>query len=93
MGTLVHSFLEIILTVLCLSLLLSTVISWLIFAQLSMPPCSFLKCLADDTRLKSLLLIAQAKEACVCNKHNATYFNAALQKLNAGQFKCLAKFS
>lgn len=32
-----------------------------------MNPCSFFKCLADDTRLKSLLLIAKAEEACVCD--------------------------
>ncbi len=32
-----------------------------------MNPCSFFKCLADDTRLKSLLLIAETKEACVCD--------------------------
>jgi len=32
-----------------------------------MDPCRFFKCLADDTRLKSLLLIAKADEACVCD--------------------------
>jgi ArsR family transcriptional regulator, arsenate/arsenite/antimonite-responsive transcriptional repressor len=32
-----------------------------------MNPCDFFKCLADETRLKSLLLIAQANEACVCD--------------------------
>ncbi len=32
-----------------------------------MNPCSFYKCLADDTRLKSLMLISQADEACVCD--------------------------
>lgn len=32
-----------------------------------MNPCTFFKCLADDTRLKSLLLIAKSKEACVCD--------------------------
>lgn len=32
-----------------------------------MNPCDFFKCLADDTRLKSLLLIAEADEACVCD--------------------------
>ena len=32
-----------------------------------MDPCKFFKCLADDTRLKSLLLIASASEACVCD--------------------------
>lgn len=34
-----------------------------------MDPCKFFKCLADDTRLKSLLLIASssAGEACVCD--------------------------
>lgn len=32
-----------------------------------MNPSIFFKCLADDTRLKSLLLIAKADEACVCD--------------------------
>ncbi|MEL0612125.1 metalloregulator ArsR/SmtB family transcription factor [Marinomonas arenicola] len=32
-----------------------------------MNPCKFYKCLADDTRLKSILLIKQADEACVCD--------------------------
>jgi ArsR family transcriptional regulator len=32
-----------------------------------MDPCKFFKCLADDTRLKSLLLINEVNEACVCN--------------------------
>lgn len=32
-----------------------------------MDPCTFFKCLADDTRLKSLLLIAKTDEACVCD--------------------------
>lgn len=32
-----------------------------------MNPCIFFKCLADDTRLKSLLLIAKTGEACVCD--------------------------
>lgn len=32
-----------------------------------MNPCTFFKCLADDTRLKSLLLIAAVNEACVCD--------------------------
>ena len=32
-----------------------------------MNPCKFFKCLADDTRLKSLMLIATVKEACVCD--------------------------
>ncbi|WP_340679120.1 metalloregulator ArsR/SmtB family transcription factor [Paraglaciecola sp.] len=32
-----------------------------------MDPCKFFKCLADDTRLKSLLLISEVNEACVCN--------------------------
>ncbi|ARN74118.1 metalloregulator ArsR/SmtB family transcription factor [Oceanicoccus sagamiensis] len=31
-----------------------------------MDPLIFYKCLADDTRLKSLLLIAREKELCVC---------------------------
>lgn len=32
-----------------------------------MDPLKFYKCLADDTRLKSLLLVSQLKEACVCD--------------------------
>lgn len=32
-----------------------------------MNPCTFFKCLADDTRLKSLFLIAKTGEACVCD--------------------------
>src|SRR5690606_29279389 len=32
-----------------------------------MNPCTFFKCLADDSRLKLLLLIAQVNEACVCD--------------------------
>ena len=32
-----------------------------------MNPCTFFKCLADDTRLKTLLLIAKTGEACVCD--------------------------
>lgn len=31
-----------------------------------MDPVQFFKCLADDTRLKCLLLIAQEEELCVC---------------------------
>lgn len=32
-----------------------------------MNPLSFFKCLADDTRLKCILLISQIGEACVCD--------------------------
>ncbi|AWL10827.1 Arsenical resistance operon repressor [Saliniradius amylolyticus] len=32
-----------------------------------MTPIQFYKCLADETRLKSLLLIAEQGEACVCD--------------------------
>ena len=32
-----------------------------------MNPCTFFKCLADDTRLKTLFLIAKTGEACVCD--------------------------
>ena len=32
-----------------------------------MNPATFFKCLADETRLKSLLLIAKTGEACVCD--------------------------
>ncbi|MBR7887619.1 metalloregulator ArsR/SmtB family transcription factor [Marinomonas sp. A79] len=31
-----------------------------------MNPCKFYKCLADDTRLHSLMLISRVEEACVC---------------------------
>jgi len=30
-------------------------------------PTSFFKCLADDTRLKTLLLLAVVEQACVCD--------------------------
>lgn len=32
-----------------------------------MDPLSFFKCLADDTRLKTILLIHKHKELCVCD--------------------------
>ena len=32
-----------------------------------MSPVQFFKCMSDDTRLKSVLLINQLKEACVCD--------------------------
>ncbi len=34
-------------------------------------PLTFYKCLADDTRLKSLLLICQHQELCVCELQKA----------------------
>lgn len=36
-----------------------------------MNPCQFFKCLADDTRLHILLLLASESEACVCDLMNA----------------------
>lgn len=36
-------------------------------SQSTLSPLSFFKCLADDTRLKSLLLLVTAREACVCD--------------------------
>lgn len=36
-----------------------------------MNPCQFYKCLSDDTRLKSLLLMSQVTEACVCDLMSA----------------------
>lgn len=33
----------------------------------TMNPCLFYKCMADDTRLKLILLIAIVGEACVCD--------------------------
>lgn len=41
--------------------------------QSGLCPLAFFKCLADDTRLKSLLLLVHAREACVCD------FMAALE--------------
>ena len=35
--------------------------------NISMSPLQFFKCLSDDTRLKSLLLIEKLEEACVCD--------------------------
>lgn len=32
-----------------------------------MTPLQFFKCLSDETRLKSVLIISQLKEACVCD--------------------------
>lgn len=32
-----------------------------------MNPCTLFKCLADDVRLKLLLLVARVEEACVCD--------------------------
>ncbi|MEM0912571.1 MAG: metalloregulator ArsR/SmtB family transcription factor [Pseudomonadota bacterium] len=34
-------------------------------------PLSFFKCLADDTRLKTMLLIALRRELCVCDLQDA----------------------
>ncbi len=34
-------------------------------------PLTFFKCLADDTRLKILLLVEQAQELCVCDLQTA----------------------
>ena len=36
-----------------------------------MSPLVFFKCLADDTRLKSLLLILERQELCVCDLQQA----------------------
>lgn len=36
-----------------------------------MSPLLFFKCLADDTRLKSLLLIVEHQELCVCDLQQA----------------------
>lgn len=33
----------------------------------AMNPCVFYKCLADDAGLKTVLLLARVKEACVCD--------------------------
>lgn len=32
-----------------------------------MNPLQFFKCMSDDTRLKSILIISQLEEACVCD--------------------------
>jgi ArsR family transcriptional regulator len=36
-----------------------------------MSPLQFFKCLADDTRLKCLLLVSQVGESCVCDLMSA----------------------
>lgn len=38
----------------------------MILVMFSMSPVDLFKCLADETRLKSMLLIKQKKELCVC---------------------------
>ena len=38
-------------------------------------PLSFYKCLSDDTRLKSLLLITVKKELCVCDLISALHLS------------------
>ncbi len=42
-----------------------------------MNPCTFFKCLADETRLKSLLLISKTGEACVCDLMDALQLDQA----------------
>jgi len=37
------------------------------FTYLAMDPLKFFKCLSDDTRLKSVMLVFQQQEACVCD--------------------------
>lgn len=42
-------------------------IPYMFFTQASMTPLTLFKCLADETRLKSLLLINLQQELCVCD--------------------------
>ena len=43
----------------------------------SINPCTLFKCLADETRLKSVLLIALDTEACVCDLMTALELDQA----------------
>ncbi|BDX07199.1 metalloregulator ArsR/SmtB family transcription factor [Planctobacterium marinum] len=54
-----------------------------------MNPLSFYKCLADDTRLKSLLLIQETGEACVCDLMRALQLEQPkISRHLAGLRKC-----
>lgn len=53
-------------------------ISAYLVGAITMSPLSFYKCLSDDTRLKSLLLISRQQEMCVCE---------LIEKLNLSQPK------
>ena len=52
-----------------------------------MNPCTFFKCLADETRLKSLLLIAKTKEACVCDLMEALALDQAKTSRHLAQLR------
>ena len=52
-----------------------------------MNPCTFFKCLADDTRLKSLLLIAKTGEACVCDLMQALELDQAKTSRHLAQLR------
>ena len=41
------------------------------FSYMKIDPLQFYKCLADDTRLKTLLLVKQEDELCVCELSSA----------------------
>ena len=38
-----------------------------VLSHMNMTPLQFFKCMSDDTRLKSVLIINQLEEACVCD--------------------------
>ena len=52
-----------------------------------MDPCIFFKCLADETRLKSLLLIDMMKEACVCDLMEALQLDQSKTSRHLAQLR------
>lgn len=52
-----------------------------------MNPCTFFKCLADETRLKSILLIATMQEACVCDLMEALQLDQAKTSRHLAQLR------
>lgn len=59
----------------------------LIFTCIAMDPCTFFKCLADETRLKSLLLIATMQEACVCDLMEALQLDQSKTSRHLAQLR------
>jgi ArsR family transcriptional regulator len=52
-----------------------------------MDPCTFFKCLADHTSLKSLLLIVKTEEACVCDLMAALELDQAKTSRHLAQLR------
>lgn len=54
---------------------------------MTMDPCTFFKCLADETRLKSLLLIDMMQEACVCDLMEALQLDQSKTSRHLAQLR------